>query len=191
MSGSDEPTDELAQRARHSAGSFAALYERVAPALYAWASLRIRQPLARHHSPEDLMHETWLRAASRFDQFDPERGPFRAWIFTIATRLLLGMARNRHVGGGGSAPNMTSIPDQATRVSERAARDERLSAFVAFVQALPADDRILVVSCGLEGASPAAVAPRLDLTPAAAHKRWQRLRVRLRDELRADDLLVS
>lgn len=49
-------------------------------ALYAWAVGRV----ADRRDAEEIVAETLVRAWRRYDQFDPERGSERAWVFGIA-----------------------------------------------------------------------------------------------------------
>ena len=69
-------------------GSFGALYEKIAPALYTWADLRIRKEFRQHVSPEDVVQEVWCRAWKIFEKFDPDNGSFRYWIFRVAKNVL-------------------------------------------------------------------------------------------------------
>ena len=78
-----------------------------------------------------------------------------------------------------------------TAVSMRLSRDEGLAAFRAEVDALPEDDRKLVVHCGLEGLPLGEVAQRLGLSTEATGKRWQRLRARLAEGTLPEHLLAG
>lgn len=165
---------------------FEALYARLAPALAAWANLRIRVGLRSRLDPEDLMQEVWIRALTAFPNYDPERGPFRPWFFQVAKYVLLDAFRRlRPAPIQPGAPEETGgwrlsrVPDDGTSVSRQVARQDGLRAFLAEVEALEEDDRTLLVHCGLEGMRMADVAAKLGLSPAATEKRWQRLRARL------------
>ena len=52
-------------------------FQRVAPALQAWAELRIRPSLRTHFEPQDLVQEVWLRANAAFARHDESRSSFR------------------------------------------------------------------------------------------------------------------
>src|SRR6476619_1881972 len=58
---------------------FAELYERIAPALYTWPSLRIRPVMCGAIDPQDVVQEVWCRAWKGFGRFDPQETPFRSW----------------------------------------------------------------------------------------------------------------
>lgn len=181
----DPITLELVRSARAGAqGDFGKLYERIAPALYTWASLRIRSGLRGSIDPADLVQEVWCRAWRSFGDFDPAQVSFRLWIFRIAKHVLLEAVRRAERDGG--APGSTTrlvalgeIPDEATAVSRRVARLEGLDKLRDWIEGLDEEDRSLVVHCGLEGLPHAQVAERLDLEREAVSKRWQRLRARL------------
>lgn len=179
------PTETLARAARGgSEEAFSALYARVAPSLFAWATLRSRPELRRHVSAEDIVQEVWVRAFASFDQFDPSLGSFRTWVFTIATRHVLNLMRGlsrrpreEHV------PSELSLPDEATRISQQVARDEALRQFIELARGLDPEDREILMVMGLEGLSAPAAGKLLRVGGEAAKKRWQRLRSRLRDRL--------
>jgi DNA-directed RNA polymerase specialized sigma24 family protein len=77
---------------------------------------------------------------------------------------------------GGS---LSQIPDDVSSFTRRVAREEGLKHFLAEVEGLPAQDRELLLLCGLEGRPTAEAAELLDLSHDAATKRWQRLREQL------------
>ena len=172
------------------AESFARLYEHIAPAVFTWASLRIRPEQAAVLAPADLVQEVWLRAWRKIDEYDADRIPFRFWVFRIAKNVLLEASRQaqkpdrrRAASGGtedGPSDALDLVADSITGVSRRIARDEGLSRFRDAVGELPEDDRKLVVHCGLEGLPLREVGERLGISEEAATKRWQRLRARLR-----------
>ncbi len=182
-------TTDLVHRAR--AGDVVALtplYLRMAPALYAWASVKIPPALRGRIDPEDVVQDCWLGALERFGTFDPARGEFRAWVFGVAQNRLLRMLRTLRVDDvrrGAMRPEpertpISDIPQDVTGVSTRLARDEHLHRFIDHVTAMEEDERKIVVCCGLEGLTAAQAAEILGVTVSAAEKRWQRARARLR-----------
>ena len=69
-------TDYLARGAQSGdVAAFCALYERVAPAVYSWARLRIAEGLRASIGPEDIVQEVWLRAMGSLTSSMPSRGP--------------------------------------------------------------------------------------------------------------------
>lgn len=89
--GSFNDSDEaLAALARSAPEAFAPLYERYADPIYRYCHRRLRDP----DRAADLTSQIFLRALSalpRFDaRLDPEGGgTFRAWLYTIARRIVV------------------------------------------------------------------------------------------------------
>jgi len=182
----DVPSEFLAKRVvGGDADALARLYERIAPALFAWARLRIRSSARAIVDPEDVVQDVWVQALRGFRAtYDPERESFRAWLFGIANHVLSDAFRRAkgRLGAGGpkaTARPMEEIPEEVTTMTRRIARQEDLRRFIDQVRALPDEDRMLVIYRGLEGLPHRAAAERLGITPAAARKRWERLREKL------------
>lgn len=190
--GRPETTQQCAAAAGADREQFAVLYARLAPALHAWAALRISPGHRGRLDPEDVVQEVWWRAMDAFASFDPRKGAFRAWIFQIANRVLLNGFRSLYVRGqmrDPSRPFQVSVPEhlvaEATSISERAARNESALRLLQQVERLDAEDRALFSYCALEGLTTAKAAHLLGIGEAAATKRWQRLRERLREALQS------
>lgn len=185
---SKEPSDtqRLARAAREGdAQRFGELYARIAPALFTWASLRIRPAMRGALDPEDVVQEVWCRAWKSIDRYDPDETPFRLWVFRIAKNVLLEGFRKLRRGGEPAAGPTTrlfqlqNLPDSATAVSRKVARHEGIAVLLEWVEALDDEDRQLFVHCGLEGLSYAEVAERMQLQRDTIAKRWQTLRARI------------
>jgi RNA polymerase sigma-70 factor, ECF subfamily len=198
----DDPLDGvtgvwLAEVKGGDSDSFGRLYEHIAPALLTWAEFRIRPEQRQHVDPSDVVQEVWFRAWRQMESFDPEATPFRFWIFRIAKNVLLEAVRKTRradVAGAGTTAKIQQLgelQDTMTAVSMRLSRDEGLAAFRHEVDALPEEERKLVVHCGLEGLPLGEVAERLGISTEAAGKRWQRLRARLAESSLPEHLLAG
>lgn len=173
------------------------LYQPLAPALLAWANVRLSQTLRRAVSPEDLAQEVWLRALQVFDAFDADRVSFRAWLFAVAKHVLLEVQRRslrigREMSADGSSSRILAlqgVPDAISSLTRRLSRDERVRDFIRRIAELPEKERMTVIHCGLEELSLAEAAERLREGRDATTKRWQRLRERMRDWAGALDLV--
>ena len=93
-----EPAESITERLVRAgldgdSARFGELYERLAPAVFAWARLRIPVQFRVQIEPDDVLQEAWIRAYRAFDSFDPGRGPFRPWLFQVAKHALLDMVR--------------------------------------------------------------------------------------------------
>jgi RNA polymerase sigma-70 factor (ECF subfamily) len=191
-------TAHLAREAKAGGSeSFTVLYERIAPALYAWADIRIRPGLRAWLEPGDLVQEVWCRALRVFDQFDPDKVSFRYWVFRVAKNVLLESVRK--VGSAAYATQpagstarlfaLGQVPDSITGVSRRLSRQEELGRFRDWVAELDREDRDLLLHHGLEGLSHSEVGERLDLGVEAVAKRWQRLRKNLEQQVLPREVL--
>ncbi len=198
----DDPLDGvtgvwLAEVKGGDSDSFGRLYEHIAPALLTWAEFRIRPEQRQHVDTSDVVQEVWFRAWRQMESFDPEATPFRFWIFRIAKNVLLEAVRKTRradVAGAGTTAKIQQLgelQDTMTAVSMRLSRDEGLAAFRHEVDALPEEERKLVVHCGLEGLPLGEVAERLGISTEAAGKRWQRLRARLAESSLPEHLLAG
>ena len=123
-----------------------------------------------------------MAGARRLRALRPRReGRFRAWVFRIATNILLECMRPSRSDDPerGARRRVVSLPAElaahATSVSQAAARAEGVTRLVAAAAELDATDRKVLVHCGLEGLSAPKAAELCGLTPDACAKRWQRL----------------
>ncbi len=166
----------------------ARLYPPVAPALHAWACLRIRPDARRQLSPEDLTQEVWLRAFQVFASFDAAKCSFRAWLFMVAKHVLLEAQRRvrksqREAAVMGNSTLLSALHDvplEVTSITRRIAKDEQVQRFITLIDGLDEVDRMTVIHCGIEELSLADAAARLGESYAATAKRWQRLREQMR-----------
>ncbi|MBL8863239.1 MAG: sigma-70 family RNA polymerase sigma factor [Planctomycetes bacterium] len=168
---------------------FEALFGEVAPALYAWAELRIRPGLRARLDPQDLVQEVWIRGMQGFARFDERGVSFRAWAFRIGKNILmesLRATRNEIVGTPGGVTSrmlaLERVPQDVTSFTQRLAREESVRSFLDEAGSLAEVDRMLLLHCGLEGETCARAATKLGISEDAAIKRWQRLKARLRGE---------
>lgn len=179
------------------AAHFNQLYEHVAPAVHAWAVVRLRRDGRTELDPQDVVQEVWFRTWRALSSFDDESVPFRKWVFRVAKVVLLELLRDGRrrrqadLGSDVKRAVFEEIVDAATAVSGRVARDDSIAAFVAFVGTLAPEDQRLVLICGLEGLGYDEAARRLDSTPGAVARRWQRLRQRLSEQGVPTQLVVE
>lgn len=193
----DQPTTGIVREAQADRTRFSDLYRRVAPSVYAWASLKLRPPLNSVLEPEDVVQEVWCRALEGLDGYDPDRASFRTWVFAIANHVMLKAWRSLKGRPPGGAPlsrdgvfSLSQVPDEATSVSRAVGRDEGLRRCVDRLRELDDDERSVLIHCGLEGLSAPEASTLVGASPDAVAKRWQRLRARLRDASAFKDLLA-
>jgi len=137
---------------------------------------------------EEIAQETFLRAWTRLADFDPGRGAFGAWFYTIARRLALNEL--------GRAPGRLEVPLAAEHEAacgepepfQSLALAERRQRLSAALGALPAGDRsVLALACIKELAL--AEVARIDGTTVGAVKtRLHRARRKLARLMENDDV---
>ena len=195
--GGHDPTPsvacQLAMRARSGdPGHFDELHAYLTPSLIAWAQMPLHRHIHEVMEAEDFVQELWIRASRHLDSFDASRGTFRQWIFKIAKNSSIDLLRQwaRREGQGGGQPRGGSTLNNLLGAKtsgepstwRQVARSEALATFVQRVAELPHEEQVLLTQCGIEEQPVAQVAERLEISEAAAHKRWQRLRARLAAE---------
>ncbi|HWB72615.1 MAG TPA: sigma-70 family RNA polymerase sigma factor [Egibacteraceae bacterium] len=80
----------LARVANGDQAAFAALYERVAGAVYGLVRRVLRDPAQSEEIAQEVMLEVWCNAP----RFDPARGSATAWIMTMAHRRAVDRVRS-------------------------------------------------------------------------------------------------
>ncbi|MEQ1632169.1 MAG: sigma-70 family RNA polymerase sigma factor [Planctomycetota bacterium] len=178
---------------------FTARYEQIAPALCVWAMRHVPATVRARIEVDDVLQETWLRALRIQDRFQGDDAAFRSWIFAIAKNLLLEVQRSHkrlqrvRIDDGDTArmQALEQVSESVTALSQRLVRDEGIQLFHAHLQTLTREDQDLVSFCGLEGSTCGEAARKLGIGEEAAHKRWQRLRARLRERGLAEQWLCA
>jgi RNA polymerase sigma-70 factor, ECF subfamily len=88
----------LVARAQAEPKAFAAVYDHYYPRVYTYARYRVSEtPVA-----EDLTAQIFERVLIRIGDYDPNRAPFAAWLFTIARNTV-----NDHLRGVQRHPNVS------------------------------------------------------------------------------------
>ena len=82
---SSEPSDDVAAMRRLYQQAWGDAYDRYVTSTYAFIAHLVEGDRAL---AEELHREAWMTAMSAIDQFAPEQGEFRAWLFGIARRDL-------------------------------------------------------------------------------------------------------
>lgn len=163
---------------------WAEFYERACPVLVSWMALHLYGQMRSRLEPADLAQEVWIQALGSLERYDPTRGSFLQWLAGISRNVIRGALHNLRARGeaSGGTSNLERIEaqrDTVTGITARLAHDETLNTVIELLRAHNEDDRVLVITCVLEGESLAEAALRLGISVEAASKRWQRLRARL------------
>ena len=84
-------TDLLAQAAASDPQAFASLYDRFFPRVYTYLRYRCGDAA----EADDLAAQVFERLLARLEQYQPQRGAFEPWLFTIAHNVLIDHARKQ------------------------------------------------------------------------------------------------
>ena len=125
----------LVQRARIDPDGFAELYDEYVERIYSFAYRR----LGSHSEAEELTSRTFHRALERFEVYEWRGVPFGAWLFRIASNLVID---HRRAGGAISLDTLTEAGYDPTRDGENPTEDvaighEEGAAVWAAVRTLP------------------------------------------------------
>lgn len=173
------PSDaELALAARSTPQAFEQLYQRYADRLYRYAAgLTGSTSLA-----DDIVSDTMMAALEQLHRFDPTRGSFAGWLFTIARRRMaddqrrlsrLRRAFQRH----GLEPDFEDDPLTNVIRSEDAARLR-----AALLRLAKHDRDVLLLRFVVELSGPE-IAEILNISPSAVRVRVHRALGRLANQL--------
>ena len=134
--------------------SFAELYERYAPSVYA-AALRV---LGRPAAAEDVRQDVFLRYWREPERFDAERGALGPYLRLMARSRALDLWRREHAAGKARERLKLVTRDEEAPVDETPAlaaeRGERRAALRAALRGLPPRERealLLAYWGGLSG----------------------------------------
>lgn len=167
------PTDEeLAVAARQDRSEFSELYRRYADPVYRYALGRTRSP----DVAADIVGDTMVAVLESIAKFDPQKGSFAAWLFTIANRKIADRGRRHHRWLGFLSSRPPSQPstehDDVLDTVMRQIDAERL--YATLDQLSDLNRRIVLLSYGagltstqigeITGLSPGAVRTRLTRT---------------------------
>ena len=142
-------------------------------------------PHLNHQDCEDLLHQAVLKAVERMEQYDPERGSLRVWVFGILRNEVRADLRRRRLG----KVEVGSVPEQpweGAGALDVAVSSETAAALDEAIRSLPFREReALLVELRTEGAaSTEETAARLGIAPGSVAVYRQRARERLREALR-------
>jgi len=204
-----EDIDELALVRQAVAGDRAALSQLLLlhyDGLLRRLSGRIPVELQGLLRPEDLLHQTLVRAAQSIGSFEARHaGAFRGWLDTIADNLLKdAVKRRRRERRAADSPVDNRAPDESSMAAmvERIAKDsstpagqaqrrESIRRMQAALAALPADQRDVVERYYLHGQSYERIAIETGRTKDAVRGIGYRARKNLREIMGRSSLYFS
>lgn len=201
-----EEDDFSAGLARARAGdrdALLALFAREEPRIARTVELRLDPRLRRRVDPADLVQETWIDAAARFERWCAQPLlPFHVWLRLVAAEVLT-RAHRQHLGAHmrdaqrevapESRPSLSAVAladafiASQTTPTQAARREEVRTRVLDALSELDDLDREIVALRHFEGLSNEEAAAELAIEPAAASKRFVRALVRLRPTLKGLD----
>jgi RNA polymerase sigma-70 factor (ECF subfamily) len=178
-----EPSDAtLALAARHDARAIARLYERYADPLYRYALARSASAAVA----DDVVSETFVAVLETLERFDPLRGSFAAWLFTIAGRRLADHARRERRFWRAISRRWAPLALAEDDTLETLVRREDAARLRAALAQLPDDERELLLLRYAAGLTSAQIGELRGLSPGATRMRLGRQRERLALDLGDD-----
>jgi RNA polymerase sigma factor (sigma-70 family) len=128
----------------------------------------------------DCVQETMVRAFRYLASYDTAR-PFRSWLAAIAANCARDLAHRR------SATDLlrVDVASTAPGPEERAATAQRLTWLEFCMGRLPQADLRLFTAVGLKGVSHREAATALQLSEVACRKRYERIKTKLAECLKA------
>jgi RNA polymerase sigma-70 factor (ECF subfamily) len=137
---------------------------------------------------EDLLQETWLRLA-RHARSLPRGTELRPWLFTVARNLYLSHRRWSVLDAGRLRELGLRAASSAASPFEDVAANEAQRELEGALAALPLEQREVLLLCGVSGFEPMEAAGILGISPEATRQRLARARARVRDSLRAREVM--
>lgn len=157
------------------------------PVVYSFARKRGLQDA----DAADLMQEVLrsVAAAAGRLEYDPKRGAFRAWLFTVTRNKLYSFldGRRRRVQGTGDSSAQQRLLDEPDREQDAWDQEYDRNVFDWASRRVRGEfqDRTWQAfwRTAVDGASPAEVARELEMSPGAVYVAKSRVLSRLRDEV--------
>jgi RNA polymerase sigma-70 factor (ECF subfamily) len=171
----DAEERRLVHAAQRDPSRFADLYERHFARVYAFVASRLRE----RDAAEDVTAEVFHRALAALPRYESRGVPFAAWLIRIAVNAVADRAKRdaREVVNSDTLPDAGERPDLD--------QFEARARLFDMVDALPADQRTVIVERFVDGRSIRDIAERLDRTPGAVKqlqfRALQTLRTRMED----------
>lgn len=149
------------------------------PRMLAWLSSRVGD------EAEDLLQDVTLRALANLDALEPVRD-LSAWLWRGLRNAVIDAWRKRRRRGETDAEDfdLAEAIDEAWRSAEdEAEREELLSALSQAIDALPEEQRLVIVAQAIGGETFAHLSERTGVPPETLAARKRYALVKLRDAL--------
>lgn len=136
----------------------------------------------------DVLQDTWLDAIRHIEQFDPERGELRSWLYGVARRRVAlhwrqRLARSGTVAAVSEETSFESL-DGAVVLDDVVEHLEQAAVVQASLLALPPERRQVLIDKYVDELSVAQIAARTGKSPKAVESLLTRAREQFRTLLR-------
>jgi len=147
------------------------LYVRYADNVYSYVATMLRN----HHEAEDVTQQVFAKLMACLPRYEERGAPFLSWLLRLARNAAIDSLRARR------AVPVAEPLEQAQDVA--GADRDRLETLRSALDALPKDQREIIVLRHLAGLAPAEIAQRMHRSESAVHGLHHRGRRALRAEL--------
>ncbi|SDG21234.1 RNA polymerase sigma-70 factor, ECF subfamily [Prevotella communis] len=127
---------------------------------------------------QELTQDTFLRAFSHIDSYDPHKASLSTWLCRIAYRLTLDYLRRRRPVIVAMEDN-TDISDEELEAELSTGREERIEQLMEVIDELPDDERMLLTLYYFEDRPLTEITYITGIEPAALANRLYRTRKKL------------
>jgi RNA polymerase sigma-70 factor (ECF subfamily) len=151
--------------------ALAFLYVRYADNIFGY----VRSIVRDEHEAEDVTQQLFVKLPTALSRYEPHTVPFSAWILRVARNLALDQVRARH-----------AVPCADVRAADSEVEDfsfERARALQDALDALPREQRQVLLLRHVAGMSPREIARSLGRSEGSVHGLHHRGRRRLQREL--------
>ena len=145
----------------------------------------VRQ-VSNEQDAEELTQDTFLRAFSHIESYDPQRASLSTWLCRIAYRLILDFLKRRRpfvVSMEDTEVWQTDISDEQLEAELSTGNEERIQKLELLIDDLPPDERMLLMLHYFENRSLDECSYIMDATPHALANRLYRIRKKLYKQL--------
>ena len=135
---------------------------------------------------EELTQDTFLKAFSHIDSYDPQRASLSTWLCRIAYHLTLDFLKRSRplvVSIEDSEVWQTDISDEQLEAELSTGNEERIQELESLIDDLPPDERLLLMLHYFENRTLDECSFIMDATPHALANRLYRIRKKLYKQL--------
>lgn len=135
---------------------------------------------------QELTQDTFLRAFSHIDSYDPQRASLSTWLCRIAYRLTLDFMKRRRpltISIEDTEVWQTDISDEQLEAELSTGNEERIGRLEELIDELPPDERMLLTLHYFENRQLDECSFIMDATPHALANRLYRIRKKLYNQL--------